>query len=156
MADIANKDLALSWDDEFDEGSFIDLENGDYHVTVTKFERAQFNGSEKLPAAPMAVIELTIPYQGADVKIKYQIVLCKTLAFKSHQLFESVGLIKKGSGAQKLPWEQLVGRSGICKIGHREYNGQSYMDIKQTYAPEDAPRVTKNQPIEETAPKFSL
>ena len=157
MSDVNNtNNQALGWDDAFDEGEFIILPEGDYHFTITNFEKAYFNGSDKLPAAPMAVVEMTIPYEGNDVKVKYQLILCKTLAFKSHQLFESVGLIKKGCGKVQLPWDQLFGKSGICEVTHREYNGSTYNNINRCYAPEDAPKATKNQPASAAAPQFSL
>ena len=153
---VDNTNVAMGWDDEFEEGSeFLLLPEGDYNFTITQFERAYFNGSDKLPAAPMAVVEMTIPYEGQEAKIKSNFILCKSLQWKNHQLFESVGLIKKGSGAQKLPWDQLTGKSGVCEITHRNYNGNTYNNVNKTYPVEDAPKVTKNS-SGSPQPQFSL
>lgn len=150
-----NTNAAMSWDDEFEESEFILLPEGDYNFTITQFERGQFNGSDKLPPAPQANIRFLIPFEGQEVNVDYKLILCKSLQWKNHQLFESVGLIKKGSGAQKLPWDQLVGKSGVCEITHRVYNGNTYNQVNKTYPAEDAPKVTKNS-TESPQPQFSL
>ena len=49
---VDNTNVAMGWDDEFEEGSeFLLLPEGDYNFTITQFERAYFNGSDKLPAS---------------------------------------------------------------------------------------------------------
>ena len=38
----------------------------------------------------------------------------------------------------KMNWNEVVGARGRAKIGHREYNGNIYNDIKRFYAPDES------------------
>lgn len=52
------EERAFSWDDEYTEveDSFQTVPAGDYDFTIVDFERARFEGSDKMPACPMAKI----------------------------------------------------------------------------------------------------
>ena len=47
-----DNNYVFGWDDEINNESsdFVLLPEGDYDFTVDKFERARFDGSEKMPA----------------------------------------------------------------------------------------------------------
>ena len=55
-------DREFAWDDEIvNEGSdFVLLPEGDYDFTISKVERARFNGSNKIPACNMAKVTITV------------------------------------------------------------------------------------------------
>ena len=158
------ENLAFGWDDEVNESEFEILPDGDYFFTVTGFERAQFepkSADSKVGACQQANIEFTIQWknsagQDRTNKIVHRLKLWRTLEWMIYQFFESIGLRKKGDGSQKMPWGQIIGKTGVCQIGHHTDNkGNDYNDVLKCYPPELAPKVTKNGQ-EPEAPKFSL
>lgn len=156
-----DKNLAFGWDDEVEESSFEVLPDGDYVFTVTKFERGWYEAKagSKIPSCNQAIVELTIDWTGENGephsnKITHKMKLARTLQFVIYQFFESIGLRKKGDGTTKMPWNDIVGKTGICQIGHHEASGNTYNDVVKCYPVEDAPTVTKNSTS--PAPKFTL
>ena len=79
MSEYANNNegYELNWDSaiEKDSPEYILLPEGDYDFTVTKFERARFEGSAKLPPCSMAKLSITV-HGGA-----------KGVAYVSHRLY---------------------------------------------------------------------
>ena len=57
------EERAFSWDDEFTEveDSFQIVPPGDYDFTIVDFERAHFDGSDKMPPCPIARISSCTP-----------------------------------------------------------------------------------------------
>ena len=51
--------------------------------------------------------------------------------------FTCIGQRKHGEKL-KMNWNEVVGARGRAKIGHREYNGNIYNDIKRFYAPDES------------------
>ena len=46
-----------------------------------------------------------------------------------------------------MPWNDIIGKVGICEVGHREgTNGNTYNEIRKCYPPELAPTVVANEP----------
>ena len=159
------EEMRFGWDDEVPESEIEVLPDGDYAFTVTKFERAWFepkNPDSKIGSCDQANIEFTINWVNKDgvqktSKLVYRLKLWKTLAFQIYQFFESIGLRKKGDGTARMPWDQVVGKTGICMIGHHtDSKGNDYNDILKCYVPDSAPTVTKNQQQTPATPKFSL
>lgn len=157
-----DKNLAFGWDDEVEESGFEILPDGDYTFTVTNFERGWYEAREgsKIPSCNQAIVELTIDWTNENGdprtnKVAHKMKLARTLQFMIYQFFESIGLRKKGDGTTKMPWNDIVGKTGVCQIGHHEANGNTYNDVVKCYPQEDAPTVTKNGSASPT-PKFSL
>ena len=159
------ENMAFGWDDEVNESEFEILPDGDYIFKVTAFERAYFEpkkADSKIGACQQANVEFTIEWVNAagvprSNKLVYKLKLWRTLDFLIYQFFESIGLRKKGDGSCKMPWNEIIGKTGICAIGHHsDNNGNDYNDIIKCYTPDNAPNVVKNQPAETAAPKFSL
>ncbi|MCM3179722.1 hypothetical protein [Cytobacillus horneckiae] len=118
-----NNERELSWDDEIekDGSDFILLPEGDYDFTVKKFERARFQGSEKMPACNQAKLELTIhsPEHG-DVTIFHNLFLhTKTEGLLSN-FFAGIGQKKKGERL-RMNWNAVIGAKGTCFIEHNKY-----------------------------------
>ena len=161
MADERN--MSFGWDDEVEESEFELMPDGDYAFTVSQFERAWYEAKpgSKIDSCHQANIEFTINWkndQGVDKtsKLTHKLKLSRSLQFMIYQFFESIGLRKKGDGSTKMPWDSIVGKTGICQIGHHEDSkGNTYNDIVKCYPVELAPKVTKNT-AEPAAPKFSL
>lgn len=155
---------AFSWDDEVNESEFEVIPDGDYAFTVTNFERARFepkSKDSKVGACHQANVEFTIKWTNSagcerENKLVYRLKLWRSLEWVIYQFFESIGLKKKGDGATVMPWNQIVGKTGICAIGHHsDDKGNDYNDIIKCYTPENVPTVIKNSQ-EPKAPQFSL
>lgn len=139
-----NNERELGWDDMIEKdggGAFVLLPAGDYNFTVTKFERARWAGSEKMPACNQAKLEITVhsPEHG-DVIVFHNLFLhSKTEGFLSN-FFAGVGLKKKGERLQ-MNWPAVLGRKGRLKLGVRNYksNGEdrSANEVVTFYSYED-------------------
>ena len=141
MADI-NEGRALGWEDGVEqESSYVLLPKGDYDFMVINIERGYFNGSEKMPACNMATvhIKITDPASGQDVIIYHRIYLNTKVEWKLSEFFIALGLKKHGEPVSLRAFGQITGRRGRCKIDHREYNGQTFNDIKKFYDPAEQP-----------------
>lgn len=161
---MAENTQAFGWDDEVNESEFEIIPDGDYAFTVSAFEKAYFepkSADSKIGACQQANIEFTINWRNSagierTNKVIHKLKLWRSLEFLIYQFFESIGLRKKGDGTTVMPWNQIVGRTGICQIGHHtDSKGTDYNDIVKCYTPDNAPTVTKNS-AEHAAPKFSL
>lgn len=161
---MSEENMSFGWDDEIEESDFELVPDGDYQFTVTDFERAWWEpynpDTSKIQACNQANIELTIDWMNGNgqmrsSKIQHRLKLTRSLQFLIYQFFECVGLRKKGDGTTKMPWDQIVGKTGICQVGHHEdTKGNTYNDIIKCYTPENAPTVTNNGAASE--PQFKL
>ncbi len=113
----------LGWDDEIekDGSDFVLLPEGDYNFTVTKFERARFAGSAKMPACNQAKLELTIhsPEFGDQTVFHNLFLHTKTEGLLS-QFFAGIGQKKKGEKL-RMNWNAVIGAKGRCFIEHNKY-----------------------------------
>ena len=135
--DPANK--ALDWDAEIEasESEFRLLEKGQYDFTVAKFERANFEGSAKVPPCPLARLTLTVHDSQGDVQVFNNLFLTEKTAWKIAQFFVSIKLMKKGDKL-KMNWSKVIGAKGRLSIKHREYNGKTYNDVDNYIAPKES------------------
>lgn len=135
--DPANK--ALDWDAEIEasESEFRLLEKGQYDFTVAKFERANFEGSAKVPPCPLARLTLTVHDSQGDVQVFNNLFLTEKTAWKIAQFFVSIKLMKKGDKL-KMNWSKVIGAKGRLSIRHREYNGKTYNEVDNYIAPKES------------------
>lgn len=147
MTQVTNKiDRELGWDDEITEDGieFIILQPGDYNFTVKGFERQRFEGSAKMPACPMAVIDLAIidPKTGREVIVKRNLFLHTKTEWTIGQFFTSIGLKRKGEPFRP-NWNAIAGKTGRLKLNNSEYNGKTYNEVETFYeAPEETGQQT--------------
>lgn len=155
---MADNNMTLGWDDKIEESSFETLPDGDYAFTVTGFERGWWepkNAESKIPACNQAEIELSINWKNEKGilrtnKLVYKLKLVRNLQYLIYQFFESVGLRKKGDGTTKMPWDQIIGTSGVCQIGHHETSqGNIFNDVNKCYVPGSVPTVINNADVED-------
>ena len=68
----------FDWDSEINNESsdFVLLPEGDYDFTVEKFERGQFDGSEKMPACKKAIVTFTVFGADDTISITENFMLC--------------------------------------------------------------------------------
>ena len=133
--DVTN-DRELGWDDEIvqDSASFITLPEGEYEFTVKEFERARYNGGEKLPPCPQAKIKLEVVTEKGTAIINHNLFLHSRTESMISAFFVAIG-IKKHGEKLKMDWPKTIGARGRAKIGIREYNGNTYNEVKRFLEP---------------------
>lgn len=144
----------LSWDDEIqkDGGEFILLPAGDYNFTVSKFERARFAGSEKMPACNQAKLELTVhsPEHG-DVIVFHNLFLhTKTEGLLSN-FFTGIGQKRKGEPL-RMNWNTVVGSKGRLKLDIHQFTGRDGDERRNNQVKSFYPADEVAQPKQHQAP----
>lgn len=158
MSDEKVLDQGFGWDDEVEEatGEFKLLPEGDYKFTVTKFDRGWYEAGPgaKIASCNQADLEFSITWKDEDGEVRTNTVrnymkLSRKLQWVIYEFFESIGLRKKGDGSTKMPWDKVMGATGICQIGTREHNNRTYNQVTKCYPVEDAPKVYQNSDLTE-------
>ena len=116
--------MALDWDSYIEqESEYVVLPEGDYDFTVTKFERGQFDGSEKVEPCPKAILELTISVPGMGTStMKENLLLSEKVEWKLCAFFRSIGQKTHGQGC-KMNWNAVLGAKGRAHVIVNEYRG---------------------------------
>ena len=128
---------ALNWDDEIKhESSFTLLPEGEYNFKVINFERAWYEGSDKIPPCNKAIITIKIETPQGDAEIKENFFLTTKTEGLLSAFFGSIGQKKKGEPL-RMNWNKVIGSTGRVNIGFREYNGNNYNQVKRWLSPED-------------------
>lgn len=132
MADFENE--LFDWDSEIesDGQELVTVQPGDYAFTVTKVERKQFQGSDKIPACNMALVSGTIDVPKGTATFRERLYLCSSFEWKLSGFFRCLGMKKHGEKL-RMNFPGAVGKKGMAKFGVREYNGQTYNQIEQYY-----------------------
>ena len=92
---------------------------GEYGFTVTEFEKTISKAGRK-----MAHIVIELDSEGQFWKIHDYLVLQDNMAWKIATFFETLGLKKKGEPLVKMPWDQIIAKTGRVKIKHETYEGK--------------------------------
>jgi hypothetical protein len=111
----------IGWDDAIENDStFTLLPEGDYSFTVTKFERARHNGSEKLPPCNKAVLTIELTDGKQKATIEHNIFLHSKCEGMLCEFFTAIG--QRRHGEKLVPrWNQVIGATGTCKVGIRTW-----------------------------------
>lgn len=140
----STKGYAIGWDDEIidpGEPEFILLTPGVYDFTVTGFERGHFDGSEKMDACSMAKLTLRCSNGVQETTVFTNLFLSSAVAFKLSKFAKSIGDMPAGdSKGQKfhVDWNNIIGKSGKCRIKTRVYNGKDYNEVDDFIVPDPA------------------
>lgn len=128
---------ALNWGDTLnkDAEEFVILPAGDYQFRVVGFERQRFEGSEKMPACPKALLKLKIEHEGETVEIQHSLLLHTKTEWALASFFSSIGLKKEGQPLV-MNWNLVPGSTGRCQlvVGKSE-NGNEFNRVKKFYKP---------------------
>lgn len=132
---------------ELDDNIFEILPDGDYHFTVESHE-VGFASSDKLPPNTQQItLCLQIPFmKDGSIKttnVKSNLNVYKKALFAIRQFAESIGMCAE-SGKFSFNIDNIDGRTGICALTSREYNGNTYNNVTKFYPPSKAPIVTAN------------
>ena len=78
---MATEGREFGWDDTIKEDAqeFEPLPEGDYNVTIEKFDRSRSSGSGKLPACNMAVVYFNVHAPNREITIRENYVLHSSL-----------------------------------------------------------------------------
>lgn len=140
----STKGYAIGWDDEIidpGEPEFILLTPGIYDFTVTGFERGHFDGSDKMDACSMAKLTLRCTNGIQETSVFTNLFLSSAVAFKLSKFAKSIGDMPAGdSKGQKfhVDWNNIIGKSGKCRIKTRVYNGKDYNEVDDFIVPDPA------------------
>lgn len=133
-------DREFGWEDEIErESDFILAPAGDYDFVVTGVERARHEGSPKLPPCNKAIVSVKITTSEGDVVIKHNLFLHTRTEGMLSAFFISIGQKKHGEKL-RMNWQTVIGSTGRCKVGIREFKNDSgeikqFNEIKQFYEP---------------------
>ncbi|WP_110955188.1 DUF669 domain-containing protein [Anaerosinus massiliensis] len=114
--------MELGWEDEIQQDSqeFILLPEGDYVFEVTAFERAKYNGSEKVPPCNQAKLKLQVTTDEGTTTINHNLFLYSKFEGMLSAFFCAIGQKKHGERI-KMNWNNVIGAKGKAKIGIHEY-----------------------------------
>lgn len=118
-------DRALDWNDTIEnDSSFTLLPEGTYPFTVTKFERGEHAGSDKIPPCKKAVLTLEID-GGAlgTTEITENLFLHSRQEWKLCQFFTAIGQRRRGEQL-RMDWNAIVGARGLCALVVNEYTNR--------------------------------
>ena len=139
-----SKGYAIGWDDEIidpGEPEFVLLTPGVYDFTITGFERGHFDGSEKMDACSMAKLTLRCSNGVQETTVFTNLFLSSAVAFKLSKFAKSIGDMPAGStSGQKfhVDWNNIIGKSGKCRIKTRVYKGKDYNEVDDFIVPDPA------------------
>lgn len=116
----------MDWEDtiENDGEGFVLLDEGDYDFTVSKFERAQWSGSAKIPSCPLAVVTLSVSTPEGTANIRYQMHLYRSMEWKLAAFFRAIGQKKHGE-RMVMNWGAVEGSHGRCHVTQRIYTNNA-------------------------------
>lgn len=139
-------DGAFGWEDEIQrESSFVPLPEGDYRFTIEKFDRARYNGGDKVPACNKAVVTFRIDApDGSSMTLVENFLLHQKMEWKLSEFFASVGMKQKEERVRMQWTPQLIGKQGVCRIVINNYkdkdgNERSNNRIEKLYPSYDQP-----------------
>lgn len=125
--------VELDWDAPIEkESEFILLPDGDYDFTVESFEKKRFDGSKKMAACNMAVLNIRIDTDQGSAHIFHNLYLNSKTEWVLSAFFASIGQKKRGE-VLNMKWQLVPGSKGKCKVGHEDYNGNTYNRINKFY-----------------------
>ena len=140
----STKGYAIGWDDEIidpGEPECVLLTPGVYDFTVTGFERGHFDGSEKMDACSMAKLTLRCTNGIQETTVFTNLFLSSAVAFKLSKFAKSIGdMPAESTAGQKfhVDWNNIIGKSGKCRIKTRVYNGKDYNEVDDFIVPDPA------------------
>ena len=127
----------FDWDDIIDDDGeqnqkdWVLLPEGDFDFEVYEVEKSWYNGSDKMPACPMAILTLNFkhPDDGMNCRVWDRFFLCGKMEWKLSSFFRSIGEKEHGSKV-KMDWDSVEGKTGRAHVIRTQYNGKDKNEIK--------------------------
>ena len=121
MSELINS--VLDWDDPIqDDGKrrTILLPEGDYRFKITKFERGEYPGGNKMPPCKKATLTMEVNAPEGTAEVKTDLFLCSSMQWKLAAFFRSIGLMKSGD-TFAMDWTKVPGAEGAAHFKIRDY-----------------------------------
>nr|DAJ48257.1 MAG TPA: Protein of unknown function (DUF669) [Caudoviricetes sp.] len=151
-----NFDHEIGWEDTIEKDSdFVLLPDGLYHFTVIGMERTRHTPNPqnpgKLPACNKAIVSIKIVANEDETELRHNLYLHSSTEGMLSAFFAAIGQKKKGEPL-RMNWNTIIGATGVCKVGTRQYNGNNYNEVKSMLYPEDVDytKVLNRQPGQAT------
>ncbi len=111
------EERSFDWNDTIkNDSNFLELPEGDYDFIIDHYDRARFDGSDKIPPCNMAVVYFNIQApDGSTATIRNNYILHSKMEWKLSELFCGVGLKKKGEEL-RMNWNALPGCTGRARV----------------------------------------
>lgn len=136
-----NFDHEIGWEDIIQKDSeFVLLPDGLYYFTVVGMERTRHmpnpQNPGKLPACNKAIVSIKIVANEGETELRHNLFLHSSTEGMLSAFFAAIGQKKKGEPL-RMNWNAIIGKTGVCKVGTRQYNGNNYNEVKSMLYPED-------------------
>lgn len=121
-----NNERVLGWDDTIEnDSSFTVLPAGDYHFTVTGFERARYEPGPKgkLPPCNKAVLTIALSGDEGTCTVTHNLFLHSRCEGMLCEFFTAIGQRRHGEPL-RMNWQTVPGSTGRCKVGVRKWTGR--------------------------------
>lgn len=136
-----NFDHEIGWEDTIEKDSDrVLLPDGLYYFTVLGLERTRHmpnpQNPGKLPACNKAIVSIKIVANEGETELRHNLFLHSSTEGMLSAFFAAIGQKKKGEPL-RMNWNAIIGKTGVCKVGTRQYNGNNYNEVKSMLYPED-------------------
>jgi len=155
-----NFDHEISWEDTIEKDSdFVLLPDGLYYFTVVGMERTRHTPNPqnpgKLPACNKAIVSIKIVANECETELRHNLFLHSSTEGMLSAFFAAIGQKKKGEPL-RMNWNTIIGATGVCKVGTRQYNNNNYNEVKSMLYPEDVDytKVLNQQPGQATQASY--
>ena len=155
-----NFDREYDWNDTIQkDAEFTLLPEGLYTFTVKRYERGRHTPNPqnpgKLPACNKATVYIQIVANEGETELRHNLFLHSSTEGMLSAFFGAIGQKRKGEPL-RMDWNAIVGKTGVCKVGVREYNGNKYNEVKGMIYAEDVEytKVLNQQPGQTTQASY--
>ena len=155
-----NFDHEIGWEDIIQKDSeFVLLPDGLYYFTVVGMERTRHmpnpQNPGKLPACNKAIVSIKIVANEGETELRHNLFLHSSTEGMLSAFFAAIGQKKKGEPL-RMNWNAIIGKTGVCKVGTRQYNNNNYNEVKSMLYPEDVDytKVLNQQPGQTTQASY--
>lgn len=136
-----NFEREIGWEDTIEKDSdFVLLPDGLYYFTVVGMGRTRHTPNPqnpgKLPACNKAIVSIKIVANEGETELRHNLFLHSSTEGMLSAFFAAIGQKKKGEPL-RMNWNTIIGATGVCKVGVREYNGNKYNEVKGMIYAED-------------------
>ena len=131
--DANYKGKELDWNDEVEKSEYTLLPEGDYDFTIESFERARYEGSDKVPPCNRALLKVLIDAPEGTSVINESLLLYDRMQWKLAEFFLSIGA-EEVDGRVKMNWQmvpQATGRATIEVQADRNDPSKKYNHVKK-------------------------
>lgn len=106
----------MGWDDPVEKGeAYVLLEPGDYDFVIESFERGRFEGSDKVPPCPRALLKVKVEAPEGICIMNESLLLYDRMQWKLAEFFLSIGIEEK-DGKVKPDWNLVPRATGRATI----------------------------------------